>query len=470
VQTRAAPLGIKLIHGDVAKILAEQADELKSSLMGVLVQYPGQDGRILDWEAVAKQTHELGGLVTCASDLLALCMLKPPGEWGADIAFGNSARFGVPLGYGGPHAAFFSCTDALKRRLPGRLIGLSKDADGHPAYRLALQTREQHIRRDKATSNVCTAQALLANMAANYAVYHGPEGLLRIAHKVHAAATVIKLGLQQAGHQPVNDTYFDTLLYRLTAKQVKRLHAESAAQRCNLRIVDSTTVGITVDEMTTSRDVTRLLNFFADALNIKKQHSAAMVFQLAKENGLGSFVTSGFDALAHQDVDGMPAALKRTSKFLQQPVFNTHKSETQMMRYLHSLQSKDLSLVHSLTPLGSCSMKLNSASSMRSLSNPNIAQMHPFAPLDQAKGYDMIVKQLSQDLARITGLPGVSLQPNSGAQGEYAGLSVIRAYHLSRKDEKRDMSVHARPSRWSLHAAIDASSRSRRTAPTPPVP
>jgi glycine dehydrogenase len=441
LQTRAAPLGITLIRGDVEKIVEAQQETLKDTLMGVLVQYPAQDGRITSWDNFAAKTHELGGLVACATDLLALCMLKPPGEWGADIAFGNSARFGVPLGYGGPHAAFFSCTDGLKRKLPGRLIGLSKDADGHPAYRLALQTREQHIRRDKATSNVCTAQALLANMAANYAVYHGPEGLTRIAHKVHAATSVIKVALLGLDLKPSSASYFDTLIYTLSPDQVAKLHQKAQEKYINLRAIDKTRLGITLDETVTSREIVKLVSVFKEVLQADERDvmTQRRLINLAKQYKLQPCANEDMASLASRQLDGIPADRRRTSKFLQQPVFNTHKSETDMMRYLHSLQSKDLSLVHAMIPLGSCSMKLNSASSMFPLSMPGFGQVHPFAPVEQVKGYEEIISQLTQDLGKITGLPGVSLQPNSGAQGEYAGLSVIRAYHLSRKDEQRNM-------------------------------
>lgn len=464
LRTRAGPLGIKLTVGNVQAMLADDSNkDVTSDLCGVLVQYPATRGDIRNWSSVAFKTHELGGLLVCATDLLALTALKPPGEWGADIAVGNSARFGVPLGYGGPHAAFFSCSDALKRKLPGRLVGLSKDVDDRPAYRLALQTREQHIRREKvghlsyyeklsltgldvaqATSNVCTAQALLANMASNYAVYHGPEGLKRIAARVHSMTCVVRAALERIGFESVNETFFDTLTIGLQGIASGFVHAEAERQGINMRWVldDQTKVGITLDESVTLQDVVKLLNVFVNASAKTRRASIrpytdATVLRLAE--GLGfEAVKQDFEQLP-TFAGAIPEDAMRTSPFMTQPVFSSHKSETEMMRYLRDLQAKDLSLIHAMIPLGSCTMKLNAASSMTPLSWPEFANIHPFAPVDQAKGYQTIVEELCRDLAIITGLPAVSLQPNSGAQGEYAGLSVIRAYQKANGQGHRNV-------------------------------
>ncbi|KAK4704427.1 glycine dehydrogenase, partial [Phenoliferia sp. Uapishka_3] len=443
VQNRAAPFGIKVVVGNVKKLLAEGGDAAQhKDLIGVLLQYPDVRGEVADWKVVADRTHELGGFVTVATDFLALTVLTPPGEWGADIAFGNSARFGVPMAYGGPHAAFFACTDVLKRRMPGRLIGLSKDAEGKPAYRLALQTREQHIRREKATSNICTAQALLANVASMYAVYHGPEGLRQIAEKVHGLARVVKHGVEKLGHKVINNTFFDTLTIRLSVA-ASIVHQEAERVGINLRRVDDDHVGVSFDESNTVEDIVALLNVFVackTSYRASKPYTPATLVKFADSlnipaprptsASLGQLSTgANIPALTSPAI---PTHLSRTSPILTQPVWNSHHSETDILRYINYLAAKDLSLVHAM-------MQLNSTTSMIPFTTPAFAKMHPFAPVNQAQGYAEMMEELAKDLSTMTGLPGCSLQPNSGAQGEYAGLRVIRAYHASRGDEKRDI-------------------------------
>lgn len=360
VRTRAAPFGIKVVVGNVQKLLsAEDGDAAQQKdLMGVLVQYPEMRGEVTDWKAVADRTHELGGLVTCATDFLALTMLKPPGEWGADMAFGNSARFGVPMAYGGPHAAFFACTDTLKRRIPGRLIGLSKDAQGKPAYRLALQTREQHIRRDKATSNICTAQALLANVASMYAVYHGPEGLRQIAEKVHGLARVVKAGVEKLGHKVINESFFDNLTIRLNGTAASMIHQEAARKQINLRPVDENHVAISFDESNTLEDIVDLLNVFVAVKYRSKtrpytsdsliEYANTLNIAAPRPTSTALGVASTGANIPPIESPAIPAHLARTSPFLTQPVWNVHHSETDILRYMHHLQSKDLSLVHAM--------------------------------------------------------------------------------------------------------------------------
>lgn len=414
LRIRAKGFGMKVVVGDIATLVADES--LRPLVNGVLVQYPDVNGACKDFEGLAKTVHGFGGLVACATDLLALTMLKPPGEWGADIALGNSARFGVPPGYGGPHAAFFAVTDKLKRKMPGRLIGRSRDSTGAPAYRLALQTREQHIRREKATSNICTSQALLANMAAMYAVFHGPAGLKRIANKVHGFAQVFRSSVETFGFACVNDTFFDTVTVKVDSADV--LHKAAVAAGINLRPVDSTHVGVSFDETVTPDDLVKLINVFASAADA----SPVSLASLQAPTSLS-----------------VPDSLRRTSDFLEHPVFNRHHSETEMLRYIHHLASKDLGLVHSMISLGSCTMKLNSTSSMIPLTWPEFGSVHPFVPFDQVEGYHTVIRELEQDLCRITGFAAASLQPNSGAAGEYAGLSVIRAYHESRGEAHRDI-------------------------------
>jgi glycine dehydrogenase len=418
LRTRAKAFDIQIVVGDVMTALDDQA--LLSDLCGVLVQYPDVNGSIKDFGSLTESVHSASGLVVCATDLLALTMLKPPGEWGADIVFGNSARFGVPAGYGGPHGAFFAVTDKLKRKMPGRLIGLSRDTTDKPAYRLALQTREQHIRREKATSNICTSQALLANMAAMYAVYHGSAGLRRIADKVHGFTQVLKSSVESFGYKATNKEFFDTLTLGVTAVTMNAdtLHAASIAAGINLRPVDDKHVGVTLDESVSPDDLVALINVFASA-------ASASPIRLSSLNPSLS--------------SSIPSTLRRTSDYLPHPVFNKHHSETEMLRYINHLASKDIGLVHTMIPLGSCTMKLNSTSSMIPLTWPEFSSVHPFAPYDQVKGYHTIIQELEGDLCKITGFHSASLQPNSGAAGEYAGLCVIRAYHESRGERHRDI-------------------------------
>ncbi|CCM03133.1 uncharacterized protein FIBRA_05254 [Fibroporia radiculosa] len=418
LQTRAKGFGIRLIVADVVSSLQDK--DILSDLCGVLVQYPDVNGSIKDFGGITQTVHSSGALLVCASDLLALTMLKPPGEWGADIVLGNSARFGVPAGYGGPHGAFFAVTDKLKRKMPGRLIGRSKDVQGNPAYRLALQTREQHIRREKATSNICTSQALLANMAAMYAVYHGPDGIRRIAQKVHALTQVVKSAVEKYGYNAITSEFFDTVTFDVSGvvKDSETVHTAARLEKVNLRRIDSSHVGVTFDESVSTEDVVRVINVFASA-------ASASPLSLAD--------------VALPESSAVPQILQRTSQYLPHSVFNTHHSETEMLRYIYHLQSKDLGLVHAMIPLGSCTMKLNSTSSMIPLTWPEFGGIHPFAPTDQVKGYIEIIKELESDLCKITGFYACSVQPNSGAAGEYAGLSVIRAYHESRGEGHRDI-------------------------------
>ncbi|KAF8807832.1 glycine dehydrogenase [Phlegmacium glaucopus] len=416
--TRAKGFGIKVVVGDVVTLMKDQ--HIGADACGVLVQYPGVDGNIKDFSVLAETTHSLGGLVICATDLLALTKIKPPGEWGADVVVGNSGRFGVPAGYGGPHAAFFAVTDKLKRKMPGRLIGRSRDAQGNPAYRLSLQTREQHIRREKATSNICTSQALLANMAAMYAVYHGAAGLQRIATKVHQFTQVFKSAVESMGYKSINASFFDTVTLDVSlVGNADAVHARATAAEINLRFIDEKHVGVTFDESTSPNDLVNLLNVFSSAASTK------------------SFTLS--DLAEPAAAPSIPLGLQRTSEYLPHPVFNKHHSETEMLRYIHHLASKDMSLVHSMIPLGSCTMKLNSTSSMIPLTWPEFSAVHPFAPYDQVKGYHQALKELEDDLCKITGFYATSLQPNSGAAGEYAGLCVIRAYHESQGEGHRDI-------------------------------
>jgi glycine dehydrogenase len=405
VQTRARPLGIEVVVGDHAR----QADW--SRFFGVLIQYPGTRGEVVDFRSLTEAVHAAGGVVAAATDLLALTLLTPPGEFGVDIAFGNAQRFGVPLGFGGPHAAFFATRDEFKRQIPGRLVGVSRDSSGRPGYRLSLQTREQHIRREKATSNICTAQALLANMAAMYAVYHGPQGLRRIAEYVHALTGTLARALTQLGHQVTPSVFFDTISVRGQAAEIIR---RAEAQEINLRFLDDQTVGIALDEASSLDEVERLISIVHGKPHHLDLHQLAV--------GLAS---------------AFPIPFQRTSSFLQHPVFNTHHSETEMLRYLHRLQAKDLSLTTSMIPLGSCTMKLNATAEMFPVSWPEFAKLHPFVPAAQTEGYAQLFRDLESWLAEITGFAAVSLQPNAGSQGEYAGLLAIMAYHAARGDSER---------------------------------
>jgi glycine dehydrogenase len=419
--SRAEGFGIKIEVADVLKDGSKRVQELGQDLIGVLAQYPDTDGGVHDYRNLADKVHKTGALFSVATDLLALTLLTPPGEFGADIAFGNAQRFGVPLGFGGPHAAFFACDEKYKRKIPGRLIGLSKDRLGNPAARLALQTREQHIRREKATSNVCTAQALLANMSAMYAVYHGPNGLTQIAKQVVAKARLVQQALVQNGFKTGQrgkldnaPVLFDTVVVE-TGSKTDSIITDLEKRDILVRRVDDHHLSISVDEATTGMVISNLLEPF-------------------RAMGRGDNIS--YDESVQVDV---PAPFKRTSEFLTHPVFNSHHSETELLRYINHLSSKDLSLVHSMIPLGSCTMKLNSTAEMAPVSFDTVSNLHPFLPLDRAKGYIEMIKQLEDDLANITGFHSVSLQPNSGAQGEFAGLRVIRKYQEQQPGKKRDI-------------------------------
>ena len=403
LRPRAEPLGIELLVG-------EDADAGNHDVFGVLLQYPNTFGQLNDYQALADAVHARGGLVAVATDLLALALVKAPGEWGADIVVGNTQRFGVPFGFGGPHAAFMACRDAFKRSMPGRLIGVSIDAEGKPAYRLTLQTREQHIRREKATSNICTAQVLLAVMASMYAVYHGPEGITRIARRTHRLASLLAAALRGAG-LTVGPDFFDTL--HLVGIDAKAIHARAEAARINLRRIDANSVGISLDETSTRDDVVALAALFG--------------------------VTADVDALDASTPDALPSALGRTSKFMQHPVFNTHHSEHELLRYMRQLSDKDLAMDRTMIPLGSCTMKLNATAEMIPVTWPEFGNIHPLAPQSQTEGYRQLITELEAMLVECTGYDAVSLQPNSGAQGEYAGLLAIRGYHRSRGDAHRDI-------------------------------
>ncbi len=412
LRTRARGIGVKLHVGDT-----EKTDISKLSLCGILLQYPTTDGYVRDYDDVCRKAHDSGAMVVVATDLLALTLIRPPGEFGADIAVGSSQRFGVPLGFGGPHAAFLSTLDEYKRHVPGRLIGVSKDVHGRPAYRLAIQTREQHIRREKATSNICTAQVLLAIMSAMYAVYHGPGGLRRIADRVHAYAVSLATGLCRLGHDVGEQPYFDTLRIRLKRVTADKVLAAAKAKRMNLRDYVDGTVGVSLDELTDRLEIATLLEIFGDQ----------------KTSGLSA------DQLLNESDVRIPEPLARQNGYLTHSVFNSYHSETEMLRYLFRLQSRDLSLAHSMIPLGSCTMKLNATSEMLPMTWPGFGGLHPFAPVDQWRGYATMFKQLEGWLAEITGFAVVSLQPNAGSQGEYAGLLVIRAYHESCGQAQRDV-------------------------------
>ncbi len=405
VKTRAKPLGITVAVGD-----ERHPDFDPASCFGALLQYPATDGEIRPYDHVIQALHAAGALAVVAADLLALTLLIPPGEWGADIAVGSSQRFGVPLGFGGPHAAYFATRDALKRHMPGRLVGVSHDAEGNPGYRLSLQTREQHIRREKATSNICTAQVLLAVMASMYAVYHGPEGLRKIAHRVHSQARKLSRALARLGHKVAGHPIFDTV--RVEVESSAAILETACEEGINLRALDDRTICISLDE--TTDDLRPILRVFND----------------------GDDVAALAESESPDDYD---ASLARTSAFLTHPVFNRYHTETEMLRYIRGLESKDLSLTTSMIPLGSCTMKLNATSEMFPVSWPEIGAMHPFAPADQTRGYEQIFRELEQWLAEITGFSAVSLQPNAGSQGEYAGLLAIRDYHEARGEAHRNV-------------------------------
>ncbi|GLV44459.1 uncharacterized protein CBL_10263 [Carabus blaptoides fortunei] len=411
VETRLYSLGLTAEIGDVST-----ANFTNRDIAGVLFQYPDTEGNVLDFATIADEAHANGTLVCCATDLLSLCLLRPPSEFGVDIAVGTSQRLGVPLGYGGPHAGFFACSQNLVRLMPGRMIGVTRDASGHDAYRLALQTREQHIRRDKATSNICTAQALLANMSAMFAVYHGPKGLKDIATKVHNHTLVLHTGLLQAGNTIINEHFFDTLTVKpkLTTEVTK---SRAASKNINLRYNENGTVGISLDETTTLADVEDLIWIFGSESTAKEVSELPQV----------------------TDKSISRSEFKRTSPYLTHPVFNAYHSETRIVRYMKMLENKDVSLVHSMIPLGSCTMKLNSTTEMMPCSFRNFTDIHPFAPTEQSLGYFQLFEELEKDLCAITGYDRISFQPNSGAQGEYAGLRTIQCYHEARNEGHRDI-------------------------------
>ena len=407
--TRAQPIGIELVIGDFRKA------RLDASYFGAIVQYPDSNGTVHDYRAFIQQAHDAGAYVVMATDLLALTLLTPPGELGADVAVGSSQRFGVPMGFGGPHAAFFTAKDDFKRNIPGRIIGVSIDAQGNRALRMALQTREQHIKREKATSNICTAQALLANMSAMYAVYHGPEGLTRIAKRVSLLTRTLAAELASLGFANNNENYFDTI--RITVNDAALIRQTAEAREMNF-YYSGNTIGITLDETTTQEDVINILSVFGHAANT-------------------DLVSATFDM--DDRLSNIPSSVTRTTEFLTHPVFNTYHSETKMMRYLRSLEVKDLSLNTSMISLGSCTMKLNAATELIPVSWPEFGGIHPFAPVGQWKGYRHILTELENWLSEITGFSATSLQPNSGANGEYAGLMTIRAYHAANKGAHRDV-------------------------------
>ena len=407
VENRAEPLSINVVVGDHATYDFDDC-------FGALLQYPATDGDVIDYEPFVQTAHENDTLVVVAADLLALVLLRAPGEFGADVVVGNSQRFGVPLGYGGPHAAFMATREAYKRQLPGRLVGVSIDAQGNPAMRLAMQTREQHIRREKATSNICTAQVLLAIMASMYAVYHGPDGLRKIARRVQLLTAVLREGLTQLGYTVNQQPVFDTLTVSGGVKSQAEIQADALAKEINLRYYADGRIGIALDEIAETYEVEHLFEIFGAEVDQFDVHAMADAVDLA-----------------------YPATHARTSDFFTHPVFNSYHSETEMMRYINWLEGRDLSLTHSMIPLGSCTMKLNATAEMLPVMWPKFGSLHPFVPLDQAKGYQVLFRRLERWLAEVTGFTAVSLQPNSGAQGEYTGMLVIRAYHLARGDAQR---------------------------------
>ncbi|VFQ60804.1 unnamed protein product [Cuscuta campestris] len=412
-KTRADGFEVKVVTADLKDI-----DYKSGDVCGVLVQYPGTEGEVLDYADFIKNAHAHGVKVVMATDLLALTMLKPPGEFGADIVVGSAQRFGVPMGYGGPHAAFLATSQEYKRMMPGRIIGVSVDSAGKPALRMAMQTREQHIRRDKATSNICTAQALLANMAAMYAVYHGPEGLKTIAQRVHGLAVTFAAGMKKLGTVEVQSLpFFDTV--KVSCADAKAIAGAAYENEINLRIVGNNTITVSFDETTTLADVDKLFEVFA----------------------CGKPVSFSAQSIAPEVQNAIPSSLIRETPYLTHPAFNMYHTEHELLRYLHRLQAKDLSLCHSMIPLGSCTMKLNATSEMMPVTWPNFTDIHPFAPTEQAAGFQEMFSDLGDLLCTITGFDSFSLQPNAGAAGEYAGLMVIRAYHLSRGDHHRNVCI-----------------------------
>ena len=418
LETRAQPLGIKVIIGDWKKY------EFTDRTFGVLLQYPAGDGGIEDYRAFAEKAKANDIYITVAADLLALAILTPPGEWGADAVVGNTQRFGVPMGYGGPHAAYFATLDAYKRQIPGRIIGVSTDSNDNPALRMALQTREQHIRREKATSNICTAQALLAIMAGMYAVYHGPDGIKAIAERVHTLTQILAKHIQAAGYALKSEYFFDTISVSANTTQQEAIRKAALAQEINFWYT-ADSIQISLDETTSVKDIQAIAELFANPS--ADRHDANN--------------TSISIDLSEPSTYSIPEKLNRDSPYLMHPIFNSYHTESKMMRYIKRLENRDLSLMHSMIPLGSCTMKLNAASELIPVSWPEFANLHPFIPLDQAAGYTQIFDELSHYLNECTGFAACSLQPNSGAQGEYSGLLTIRAYHLANGDTHRNIAL-----------------------------
>ena len=418
VKTRAVPFGIELVIGNHNDV------KLDNSYFGCLLQYPAKHGEVIDYSSFVQMAKENEIGVVVAADLLSLSLLTPPGEWGADVVVGTTQRFGIPMGYGGPHAAYFATFDKYKRSIPGRIIGVSEDADGNRALRMALQTREQHIKREKATSNICTAQVLLAVMAGMYGVYHGEEGLRGMSKKIHSLTATLSEGLTQLGYHQLNPTYFDTLKIGIGNVSMENIKTYAEDAKINFYYIDDETLSISIDEKDDLQNINDILEVFAKSCN----HSDS--------NDLINEVLSGDYTEATARI---PEVLYRKSSFMQHEVFNKYHSETEMMRYIKSLENKDLSLTHSMIPLGSCTMKLNAASELFPLSWSEFGNLHPFAPAHQARGYHIMFHELEEMLCEITGFDAMSLQPNSGAQGEYAGLMVIKAYHESRGDENRNI-------------------------------
>jgi glycine dehydrogenase len=415
IKTRAVPLGIELVFGKHEEFVFNE------KIFGSVIQYPNQFGAVLDYRDFVDKAHQGGATVAVAADLMSLALLTPPGEWGADVVFGSSQRFGVPMGFGGPHAAYFATKEDFKRQMPGRIIGVSVDANGKRALRMALQTREQHIKRERATSNICTSQVLLAVMAGMYAAWHGPKGLKQIARHINILAGVLSQELQKYGYRLLNTWYFDTLTIKLPeGVSIKTIKQPALKNKLNFRYLDAKTVGISLDETTSLEDINLILSIFANA-NLK------------------SFTAFVCDKEVCEKISTLPESLTRKSRFLEQKVFNSYHSETEMMRYMKKLEIKDLSLNRSMIPLGSCTMKLNAAAELFHLSWPEFGALHPFVPKDQAEGYYYLIRELEKDLCEITGFDAISFMPNSGAAGEYAGLMVIRQYFLSRNEGHRDI-------------------------------
>jgi glycine dehydrogenase len=410
LKTRAQPIGVELVFGDYSSF------EATDDFFGAMLQYPNSDGSVEDYRAFAAQCNQADIQLVVAADLMSLTLLTPPGEWGADAVVGTTQRFGIPLGYGGPHAAYFATKESYKRHIPGRIIGRTIDTDGNPALRMALQTREQHIKRDKATSNICTAQVLLAVMAGAYGVYHGPEGLMDIAESIHLRTATLNAALKGMNLEQSNEFFFDTLKVHLKVSDTATLRVLAEDAEINFRYFDSKTVGISLNETTTDSDIAEIIAVFAAA-------------EQAVEITMDDLQTA------------IPSSLSRSTAFMTNEVFHSYRSETEMMRYLKVLERKDLALNHSMISLGSCTMKLNAASEMIPLSNSSWNSLHPFVPTNQAAGYMEVIKELEKDLSEITGFAATSLQPNSGAQGEYAGLMVIRAYHQANGDDQRNIAL-----------------------------